>query len=377
MHKILLLHIEAGHGHKKVAEAVAQELKKQNPPDTQVEIRDALEFTDRQFAVQYPKIYFWMVMHAPWLWGFFFYFTDNPLVYWFIKPLRHLWNFIHAFNLRKHLQKNEYDMLIFTHFLPAEVAASMKRKGLIKSKLITIVTDVIPHQVWINQGTDLYWAMAEESKAALINRGISAEKILVKGIPISSIFNEPISRNSVNNKFGFSDNRFTILFTSGSFGTGPTEELLEILKDWKEKVQAIVVCGKNQPLFDLLQKKKDGLAFPVHIFGFINNMHEMMSAADLMFAKPGGATMCESLVKKVAMIIMSPIPGQETYNAKWLIQHNAAVQIEKAEEIRPILKSILETPEKLNAMLSSIESIAKPNAARDMAEFVLKSLKNE
>ena len=44
-----------------------------------------------------------------------------------------------------------------------------------------------------------------------------------------------------------------------------------------------------------------------------------MDAADILVTKPGGMTISEALVKELPMFIISPIPGQEERNAKFLV----------------------------------------------------------
>ncbi|OGW79518.1 MAG: hypothetical protein A3G33_06895 [Omnitrophica bacterium RIFCSPLOWO2_12_FULL_44_17] len=373
MTKVLFLHVEAGHGHKKAAEAVAKELQALNRTDMTCELTDTLVYTPDRFKNSYAKIYFWMVMKAPWLWGLSFYVTDFLLKFGIGRWLRSIWNGMNSSALKEYLIEQQFDYIIFTHFFAPQVAGLLKQKGLIKSKLITIVTDVIPHRVWINEGTDLYWGMSEETKTALIQNGISPEKIIVGGIPISKVFMESPDVNGLKAKFSIQTGRTTILITSGSFGTGPTDQILEILKEWKEKMQVIVVCGKNKNLYDSLQSRKDLFSFPVYLYRFIDNMHEMMSVSDLMFAKPGGITMCESLAKRLPMIIMSPIPGQESFNANWLLSHQAAYQINSLADIRPIMLELMKNPEKLQTMKKSIDIIAKPFAAKDVVGYILKN----
>ncbi len=371
MAKILILYVDAGQGHRKVAEAVAEELRSRNILGLQIEVFDALKKTNWLFRRSYPFTYHHMVMWVPWLWGFFYYFTNLRAVYFLIAPLRSFWNWLQSGTLRHYLKQKRFDCIVFTHFFPAEVCATTKKKGLLNSKLITLVTDVIPHAVWQNPGTDHYWVMADESVTALTKNGILPSQIHAGGIAVSSEFLKKLDVPALKSKFGLHPDRLTILFTSGSFGIGPTEAVLNSLEPLGNGVQALVVCGNNQVLFSSLNQKR--FSFPVILFGFVNNMYELMSVADLLVAKPGGATTCESLVKNLPMVIMSPIPGQESYNAEWLVNHKAAFQIKDTNEIKDIVSKILNQRDVLNSMRQAIKGIAKPQASRDIADFILNS----
>ncbi len=374
MVKVLLLYVNAGYGHRKVAEAAAQELKARNGKRLEVEIFDALEKTNFLFKNSYSELYFRMVKHTPWLWALFFSISNSAYVYPVIAPLRTAWNWLQSFSLRKYLGEKNYDYIIFTHFFPAEVSATMKRNGKIQSKLVTIVTDVIPHRVWVNPGTDYFWVMSDESAKALTEYGVSAGQIHIKGIPVSADFTRPIDCAAVRKKLDLDQNRLTILFSSGSFGMGPTEEVLDTFSQFGDRIQVIVVCGQNKYLLQRLNSRQ--FPFKIRIFGFVDNMPELMSASDLLVAKPGGATMCESLVKHLPMIMTSPIPGQETHNAEWLTAHGAAFQIKDAYEIKDIVKRVVQNPQVLDSVRSAIKTIAKPQAAADLADSILSGFKS-
>lgn len=368
MPKVLILYVDAGYGHRKVAEAVYREMVVQNYDTRELEIFDALKMTHFLFERSYPEFYFRMVVHLPKVWGFFFSFTNSRLIYPLISPLRTAWNWLQSFHLRNYVQKGNFDHIVFTHFFPAEVCATLKRMGKIKSNLVTIVTDVIPHRVWINKGTDHYWVMAKESADVIASHGVDPKNIHIKGIPVSSDFLKPIDQTVIRKKLGFDEKRLTLLLTSGSFGIGPAEEVLTSLSEFKDQIQVIVVCGQNKILLHTLNGKQ--FPFPVRIFGFVNNMYELMSASNLLVAKPGGATMCESLIKGLPMIMTYPIPGQESNNAKWLSVHRAAFKIENPSEIKDIVKRVIQNPDLLESYQSAIKTIAKPEAAKDLVRFI-------
>lgn len=367
--KTFILYSTAGEGHKKIGEAVIQEFHRRGYPDTHG--FDAFEKALPVFREAYPATYFWLVKYATQFWGFLYYFSDRPVVAQFLAPFRNLWNRFHSVGFRKFLKVEKPDVMIVTHFYAAEVIASAKKRGEISGLLVTVITDAMPHAFWINPGTDYYWVMCEENKKILLSRGVSEQQIIVGGIPVSRQFTEPADRKTLLNQHGLKENRFTILFTSGSFGLGPTEELLKILEEFKDKIQAIVVCGHNQSLHAHL--KTQTWAFPVVVTGFTNVMHEWMSIADLMIAKSGGSTMCESLAKNLPMLISAPIPGQETRNREWLFSHRAALNIDAAGDVKKHVQNFLNNSDQLDLLRGNIKKIAKPQAAADLVTFILKT----
>jgi len=369
MKRVLILYNNAGHGHRKVGEAIRDEVNRVGSGQVDVTIFDALEKTNPLFKWFYPAIYFFAVRWMPQLWGFFFNLTDNDSFYKFIRPLRTLWNKLQSFPLQKYLIRENYDTIIFTHFFAAEVAASLKKAGKLKSTLITSVTDVMPHWVWTNKGTDFYWVMAEESRQVLLGRGCDRSNIITGGIPIHDTFLARFDRLGLQKKYSLQENTFTVLFTSGSFALGPTKFMLDELSKISESIQCIVICGNNKKLFNSLQNRT--FSYPVHVVGFTDEMPEYMAISDVIVAKPGGATTCESLAMGLPMIITGAIPGQEFGNKKWLLARTAAFALEHPAKIGKIIQDMVNFPDILKHALREMLVLAKPHAARDLADFIL------
>ena len=365
--KILIFYSTAGEGHKKIAEAIQKELKTR-PNISEVEGWDAFDKVGKLFRESYPVVYYYAVKYAPKFWGILYEGTDTPAVASLIRPGRSVWNRFQSKSLRQFVIREKPDVIISTHFFAAEVFATAKRKGEIKSKILTVVTDVMPHTFWINEGTDRYWVMAEESRDALVKRGIPFDRVSVGGIPVDSAFCGQENREVLLDRFGMSPKRFNILFSSGSFGIGPTERWLEELRPYGNQIQVAVVCGRNRQLYEHLSENR--YPFPIFLLGFVPNMHELMSVSDLLIAKPGGATTCESLAKGLPMLISAPIPGQETRNAEWLVKQGASIEVRTVQEFQIAIQKCVENQEFLHELKTAVGSIAKPNAARDLADFI-------
>lgn len=367
--KIDIIHATAGEGHRKIAMAVQEAFARAGRNDVQVRLINALDHVSPAFKASYAQTYYWSVMNAPDIWGFFYEILDNGFFYGLCRPFRLLGNSMNCGELVRNILANQPDVVISTHFMPPEILGRAKRDGKLNAKLLTVVTDFFPHTFWVNPGTDHYWVMAEETKRDLLRRKVPAEKITVGGIPVSGAFKPAGKKQEFLKKHGLEAGRFTILLTSGSFGTGPQEAILEELKAFTDKVQCFVVCGNNKALKTQLDAKT--YPFPVKVFGFIDFMPELMEASDLMIAKSGGSTTSESLAKGVAMVVMHPIPGQETRNVKLLRIRDASFFLEKPSEIRGIMQNIFSDPQVMEKKRAAMAKLARPDAADDLVRMAL------
>lgn len=371
--RIAILHASAGHGHAQAAASIREGFLFYGAAEKDILLLDSLDETPAWFKKIYTSLYYYSVKHTPRLWGASYALLDQG---WFFNrlgyPVRRLMNGWVGRRILARMKKEKPDAILFTHFLAPEVLGHAKKGGEIASLLVTVITDFLPHRFWINPGMDHYWVMSDEGKKIIERWGVGREDVTAGGIPVALRFRPAGRKRECRKKEGLDEDRFTLLITSGSFGLGPTEEVLQSLREFGGRIQVIAVSGKNQNLFAALEK--ESYPFKMKLYGFVSHMDELMEASDLIVAKPGGATTSESLAKGLPMAVLEPIPGQEAGNARLLRERNAAFFLKHPMDIRTILKAIFDYPAVLAEKKRSIDALAKPDAARDVARFVLDKL---
>ena len=214
-------------------------------------------------------------------------------------------------------------------------------------------------------------------KKELINHGINENKIFPTGIPVSPRFFKEFHKHDIYNDFDLSENRDTVLFfAGGEFGLGrkSTYEILETLARDFDNLQIIAVAGKNKKMNhyfnEIVQKyQKQSL---IKVLDYTNKVPELMSISKLIITKPGGITSSESLVSKVPLLIINPIPGQEEENAKYLENNGFAIWMKKTDSVSEILKNILNDSNLINKLKINIINLNKYNATEEICKIVLK-----
>ena len=96
-----------------------------------------------------------------------------------------------------------------------------------------------------------------------------------------------------------------------------------------------------------------------------------MGLATLLVSKPGGLTTSEALARRVPLVIVNPIPGQEAYNARFLLSQGAAVQAGSPATVRQTVRDLLDNPDQLQMLRSRSAALARPSAALDIAGLLL------
>lgn len=371
MKKILIVYATAGIGHKKASMAVKAALDEIAPKDTQVSIIDALDYTNKLFKWSYLQAYLLMVNKLPTFWGLSYYLTDVKLVDRAISLVRRVNNWANSRKLERYLVETRPDVIISTHFFASEVVSDLKKRGVIGSRLVTVVTDYRLHSWWVADFTDTYVVGGEDARNDLLEWGVSDSIIKVLGIPIEPVFSKKYDRKTIMEKSGLKDGMFNILVIGGGFGVGPIEEIIKIAGDISDRVQIIAVCGHNESLVKKLEDLKPTLKAGLKILGFVNNVYEYMEVSNLLISKSGGITTSESLAKELPLVVIAPIIGQETRNCDFLIAHKAAIRLKDVNELKGVLEDLLAHPEKLEELIRAIRLIKKPDSCYDVAKLAL------
>ncbi len=362
--KILMVHASAGAGHQKAAEALFAGVQK-TYPQHEVKIIDALDYTSPSFKKLYCGTYFFLISQLPLVWGLFFNILEQNWIQPLVRISRRFYNSIVAESLEQFLQEEQFDYIFSTHFMPTEVGAALKRKGLIRSQLITVITDFDVHKIWLAEGVDRYTVASDWTKRKLKRLGVEEEKILVSGIPVNDKFLESFDIGFLKKKLGFVDNNFTVLLATGSFGIGPLEEIVQYL--FLEGFQTLVVCGQNEDLRTRLNEKNYS---NVKVLGLVDNMHELMSVSDVMVTKPGGLSISEALVRQLPLIFFNPIPGQEAHNVQVLASHQIGFLAQNPEQIIQEVRRLSHHKDAFLTAVRRTQSLARPNAVQDILNLV-------
>jgi len=362
---IFIIYANAGFGHKKAAEAIEDGFKKKSS-SVETKLIDILEFTPKWFSYTYSGSYRFLATKMPWLWGAGFHVCDFRPLFYLIFFFRKIINRMLLGSFIRYVEKFNPDTLIFTHFLGIHTSAMLVKKKKLSAKIYVSVTDFFAHSFWIDYDVDGYFVMDKHSKVEMVDKWkIAPVKVFPHGIPISSKF-------SVNHRpkedVDLSTRPLRILFSSGSFGHGPIIQTLNFLNPFKNKIEVTVVCGNNKKAKETLSKVS--FQFPVKVFGFVDNMDELMSQTDLLIAKPGGITTCEALSQKVPMIISSYIPGQEEGNLRILEEYEVCWRLKKPGDIQRIISEVLTNTEDLENKRKIMNALAKPNATSDIIDHI-------
>lgn len=368
--RVILMYISDVSGHKSAAMAIERSIKELSPTTETMGI-NAFRFTNPVSEKVINRIYMSVINRTPVIWDYLY---DNPKV---VKRIEKIKNTVHKFNTPKFkalFDEFKPDAVVCTQAFPCGMVADYKAAYGSTLPLVAVLTDYIPHSYWVYDKVDYYVTPSEEVSLRLAQKGVPQDKIFSLGIPFDSKFNDQVDRKAALDKLGLRDGLPNILIMGGGQGLGPIKTVVRSLEDVQGPFQEIIVAGANKKLYDSMENKVKKYKKKIVLLGYADNIHELMGIADIIITKPGGITTAEALAKKLPMVIIRPLPGQEISNTNYLIEKGAALKLDSAADTGMVAEDFLAHPDKLKAFSAAAGRISKPNASVDIARLVLKSI---
>jgi len=365
---VLLLTAPFGGGHLHAAIAVEQAVRRYFP-EVKVSLLDFFKEISPWLAGSANSLYLATIRYKPELYGSF---------YNYVNRLPHessLQKKMNRFGLSKCAELLwDIQPQVVVSFYPtsSQVVGELKGKGQFDGKLVTVITDYIVNRQWIHPLTDLYLVAADEVKNELIACGVPGDNIKVTGIPISLEFAQEKNKNVLLKNKGLDPNIPLLLICCGAFGVNSSiDKLCKEVASYKDPIQTVVISGRNTRLQQRLATIAKDAIQPFYVYGYVKDMAEWMGMADLIVSKSGGLTVSEALASELPMVITPPIPGQEAFNAQFLVNNGAAVSCEDYSHISKVIFHLLKNPLELQKMRCAAREIKRPFSAEHAASVLV------
>ncbi len=364
LNKVLILSASAGAGHIRAAQALERAFQ-QVGAAREVRHVDTLEYTNKLFRTLYSKAYIELVNKLPEVPGWFYDKLDKP---WQNERRRLALDKLNTRPFVKMLKDYQPDLIVCTHFLPAEIVSWLKAKERLASRQAIVVTDFDVHAMWLCHHYERYFVAREEARVYLEAIGIPADKITVSGIPIDPVFAEPKDKQAMRAKHGLQADVPTILMSAGGFGVGAMDGLIQSLLPMQHAAQIVAICGRNAELKQRIEQMRvpSGSCVTIKPIGYTTEMDEWMAASDVVLGKPGGLTTSEALAKGLVFVVVNPIPGQEERNSDYLLEAGAGVRCNNLPVLGWKLDQLLGDQPRFAAMQTNARQLARPHAAQEI-----------
>ncbi len=423
---ILILTASAGGGHLVAARAMEAALRAR-APQLRISVLDVLAIANPLFRKLYAGGYLGLVRHWPAAMGWLYDTMDRPdpgLSDW----LRIAIQDANKGPIVRTIQRRRPRLIVHTHYLSAEIVAQMRRTRQIDCPHVIVTTDYETHRMWARQPAERYYTATEDGKSYLTTFGVPPERIFVTGIPVRPGFAPAEDVAAARRECGLNPDIPVVLLLCGGFGVGPIVDIFSELLAMPAAAQIVVIVGRNEPLRRRLEEVArrvpgprldpvapewslpagagarrphepaapatglaDAIQGPdaprgpragawgslpvgrsVRVIGFTDRVHDWMRAADAAVTKPGGLTVAEALACGLPLVIVNPIPGQETRNSDYVLERGAGIKVNITRLLGRRASELLADAARLTGLRAAARATGRPHAAADIAADALK-----
>lgn len=360
--RILLVYTKAGGGHYSLAQTLYRVLR-QLEPSAEVELFNVFDVGPRWIGQAVEDGYNYSVQKQRWIFTIFSSFNSN-------KPAISTWARVLGSRLgpriNEYLEKFRPDKLIYCY----PVNHGFRRLRYVKQqkpKTLTVVSDFYsPHVYWFLDTKDQYVVASPEAYTIARRNRIPAENLHFFQNLIDPKFGSPLGASEIARLKAEMNlaQPYTVLVTGGGPGLKITYKLVQELVKL-EGINILVVCGYNKRLLGQLEalKTRHNLSH-LHLFGYTQQMYELINVSDVVVTKAGPAAIAEILSQHKEMIVCDYIWPQERGNVELLQQEHLGYYIRQP---RKIAEKIAELKDRVGKRSVS----STPNDAVKLAQFIL------
>lgn len=366
--RILVLTADAGFGHRRAAEAIEAALVELYGERCEITVVNPLHAADapdivRQIEAGYDE----MVVSDPTLYRIAYQATDAPLVSDIIAELT---TRLLDQTMLKYIQEHQPHAVVTTYPAYAQPVASAIAKTGRDTVLAVVITDLTDvHALWYSPAATMHFVPTAKIRQQALDNRIPATRVRVTGLPVHPAFaRETRDAATLRAELGWELDLPTGLVVA-SARTRQMAAILRLLDRAGITLQLALVSGGAGELLEALQGET--WQGPVHLYGRVDNMPQLMRASDFIVTKAGGLITSEALACGLPIVISEALPGQEVGNARYVVDGGAGAWAPGAMAVLATVVSWLRPDDgQLVERRENARKLGKPRAAYDIAEGV-------
>lgn len=367
--KILILTADAGFGHRSTANALCRAFELRYGDDAQVIIVNPLDdapsalFFLRSAENDYDKL----AREWPQFYKLGYKMSDLSLttnvtemayVMMMYEPISRL------------MKQHNPDVVVITFPTYQYPVAAYRRIAGTRTPIATVVTDLVSLQkMWFSQSVDLCLVPTGEAAVLAIERDMDPEGIHVTGLPVNpALADAPASKAAARRALGWPEDKFTVLAV-GSKRVEALDTFTHILNHTGHDLHLVSVAGGNEALYASLRETEWHI--PATTYDYVTNMPELMHAADCIVTKAGGLIVTESLACGLPLLLIQVIPGQETGNAKLVVEQGAGdLTLEPLQLLETMAHWLADGRRLFHVRAANARRLGRPEAAFTATELI-------
>lgn len=374
--RILVTYIEAGFGHIMTAHSIADAIEALNDPNIEV-IREYM-FSDVPVLRRTEKQYVRDVKIAntiPW-------YNRIQMAATHILGIHNSLPFVVSTIFRRtrkaYLNKLKQigpDIIIDTHYLTSFLSTQYRDKIDPHVKVVTYDPDNNVHNWW-NIRVDKFIVNCRMAFDDALKHDFERNKLLiVPFVARKEVMEVTEDKSFFRAKYDLPQDRFTVMVAAGGYGkSGMGRVINALVRNVKQPITLVAICGTNKLLYNRLQKLKQKLPSQIDLrpYKFVQSVYELNRASDIFLTKGGPNAMLDSVLMGVPVGVFycaSNIEYMSAYQFTFVL--NCGRFLPRARHIVEWVNSCAMNPTILDFFIHNTQAVREAgNGAKNIAEFI-------
>lgn len=358
--RFLCLYLDTGGGHRAPAK-VLESLFKERYTEDEVSVKIMHGFARNNYLARFcfETFYHLSLNIYPAMYSFVYRSSGARTQHIMSRTL----DFTTRRDLRRMLEEEQPTDIVIFHFALIKVVKwalqDLKRTPNVS---VMVLDPFTPHSSWFMDPSRQHLIYSQRAKDIAVKEyGVASENIHVMPFLLNRKFLVDYSEQRIEElreKYGIPQGKKVVLISGG--GEGLSDSLPIVLDFIRRKVDfsVIVVCGRSVTLkksLDLIAAKETSL--DLRVFGFVDNMPELVRVCDCGIIKPGASSVMEFYACRKPVVMSSFIYGQELGNVQFVVDNGIGFFVQKSKKIGQVVSDLLKDEKRLSLIQKNFDCL--------------------
>jgi len=327
--RVLILSADVGEGHAAAARALAEQIGR-SPHPAEVTVIDGLAAMGPFVRPVVEDGYRVQLRFIPWTY---------TIVYWLLEhipPVRALARTLlcrfGSRPLARTIAAHEPDVVVSTYPAVTVVLARLRRTGAVACPTVATITDLTGLFFWAQPGIDMHLVMYDESVPS-VERIAGRGSVQLVSPLISAEFLQPRSSGEARRRLSLPEQGRVVVVSGGGWGVGDVAGAVREFTRVPEVGAIVCLAGRNRQLAERLRRDFAGEE-RVHVYGFTDQMPDVLAAADVLVHSTGGVTCLEAMAAGTPVVSYGLPVGHARINTRAMAALDLLLLANDRDELR-------------------------------------------
>lgn len=367
--KIWFFYAEAGGGHKAPAKALAEEIQKTNAK-IQIEFVNLTEKVNIFFKKVLEEGYSFLIHQTPGMYALLYELSKRRFIIWLEYRLGEI---ARRRSIRQQIIDRDPSVIISTYYLISPIKSVLEELKKATPVYVLVTDPFSAPPIWFYYKDVKYIVSSERVRQIALENGVSQNnvKVFPQILNHSTVVHNSDSAKRIKEAYGLLPSKKTIVIVGGGIGFPGGKIVIKELINSDIDAEFVIICGKNEKYQRDVEKMVRGAKKKILVFGFVNNITEIISLADLVITKAGAGVVWETLLSKKPVLITRYIYGQEKGNMQFVVENGVGWYEPKIKRAIRIVQNYLNSEEEEKRIRNNFEKLNLQSGNKQIAEYIM------